>query len=373
MIDWKTSKKIEMNSYGGKVGTKIATSNIPDCNYYHYTLQLSLYRYLLERYYGLKIRTMIIAHLKEDYARAITVPYMINEIRNVGSKTLIMAFIKTLKKVNGLITLNQCKPPFPELLISNGESLNITFLDTETTGTNRLNDEIIEIAIKEIEFEKDSGKIIKITNQYESFNEPSKEIDDKITKLTGIDNKTVKNKLIDWNEIDSILKNTIYLLLIMQSLIEHLLIDIQVLVHLKYGVVPLMILIGLKKGSLVQKQELLCYWHGFYFEAHRAMNDVDALIQLLIHPHYGKNRPILELIKNARKTRFKILVSNFPYNEQKKDKIKGDGYKWSTIDKIWYKEVDENDLILEKKYLSSVIYNGEFNGHVEQIDPNRKI
>ena len=74
-----------------------------------------------------------------------------------------MAFIKTLKKVNGLITLKQCKPPFPELLISNGESLNITFLDTETTGTNRLNDEIIEIAIKKIEFEKDSGKIIKIT------------------------------------------------------------------------------------------------------------------------------------------------------------------------------------------------------------------
>ena len=67
-----------------------------------------------------------------------------------------MAFIKTLKKVNGLITLNQCKP-FPELLISNGQNLK-SFLDTETTGTNRLNDEIIEIAIKEIEFEKILGK-----------------------------------------------------------------------------------------------------------------------------------------------------------------------------------------------------------------------
>ena len=39
-----------------------------------------IYRYLLESYYGLKIRTMIIAHLKEDYARAIEVPYMKNEI-----------------------------------------------------------------------------------------------------------------------------------------------------------------------------------------------------------------------------------------------------------------------------------------------------
>ena len=283
-----------------------------------------------------------------------------------------MAFIKTLKKVNGLITLKQCKPPFPELLISNGESLNITFLDTETTGTNRLNDEIIEIAIKEIEFEKDSGKIIKIINQYESFNEPSKEIDDKITKLTGIDNKTVKNKLIDWNEVDSILKNT-DIVVAHNAKFDRAFVD-------RYSSISSSKIWGctindidwFEKGFSSQKQELLCYWHGFYFEAHRAMNDVNALIQLLIHPYYDKNRPIVELIKNARQIRFKILVSNFPYNEQKKDKIKGDGYKWSTTDKIWYKEVDENNLILEKKYLSSVIYNGEFNGHVEEIDPNER-
>ena len=283
-----------------------------------------------------------------------------------------MVFINTLKKVNGQITLKQCKSPFPELLISNGESLNITFLDTETTGTNRLNDEIIEIAIKEIEFEKDSGKIIKITNEYESFNEPSKEIDDKITKLTGIDNRTVKNKLIDWNEIDSILKNT-DIIVAHNAKFDRAFVD-------RYSSISPSKIWGctindidwFEKGFSSQKQELLCYWHGFYFEAHRAMNDVDALIQLLIHPHYGKCRPILELIKNARKTMFKILVSNFPYNEQKKDKIKGDGYKWSTIDKIWYKEVSENDLILERKYLSSIIYNGEFNGHIEQIDPNRR-
>ena len=35
-------------------------------------------------------------------------------------------------------------------------------------------------------------------------------------------------------------------------------------------------------------------------------------------------------------------------------------------------EVDKNNLILEKKYLSAVIYNGEFNGHVEEIDPNER-
>ena len=80
LIDWKTSKKIERSAFGGKVGIKKATNNIPDCNYYHYTLQLSLYRYILEKFYGLSIRNQLIAHLKDDYARGIEVPYMRDEI-----------------------------------------------------------------------------------------------------------------------------------------------------------------------------------------------------------------------------------------------------------------------------------------------------
>ena len=80
LIDWKTSKKIETSAFEGKVGTKPATNTIPDCNYSHYTLQLSLYRYMLEEYYGLAIKNQFIAHLKEDYARGIEVPYMKDQI-----------------------------------------------------------------------------------------------------------------------------------------------------------------------------------------------------------------------------------------------------------------------------------------------------
>jgi hypothetical protein len=41
---------------------------------------LSLYRYILEEFYGLSIRNQLIAHLKEDYARGIEVPYMKDQI-----------------------------------------------------------------------------------------------------------------------------------------------------------------------------------------------------------------------------------------------------------------------------------------------------
>jgi ATP-dependent exoDNAse (exonuclease V) beta subunit len=76
IIDWKTSKKITKRSFNNKMGTKSPTKNIMDCNFSHYSLQLSLYRYILERYYGLEIENQYIVHLKEDAARAILTPYL---------------------------------------------------------------------------------------------------------------------------------------------------------------------------------------------------------------------------------------------------------------------------------------------------------
>ena len=80
IIDWKTSKKIEMVSYGHKMGTHEITKSIMDCNFYHYSLQLSLYRYILETYYGIKIHNQLIAQLHDDGVNAHVAPYMKDEI-----------------------------------------------------------------------------------------------------------------------------------------------------------------------------------------------------------------------------------------------------------------------------------------------------
>ena len=62
------------------MGTHSSTRHVMDCNFYHYSLQLSLYRYILEEFYGLKIRNQLIAHLKDDTVNAIITPYMRDEI-----------------------------------------------------------------------------------------------------------------------------------------------------------------------------------------------------------------------------------------------------------------------------------------------------
>ncbi len=80
LIDWKTSKRIDTVSFKGKVGTSPVTRNVQDCNFNHYALQLSLYRYLLEEYYGITVNKLLIAQLQDDRAHGYVAPYMRDHI-----------------------------------------------------------------------------------------------------------------------------------------------------------------------------------------------------------------------------------------------------------------------------------------------------
>ena len=76
IIDWKTSKRIDKDSFKGKLGNRPETSSVMDCNFNHYALQLSLYRYLLEEYYGIIVNKQLIAHLQDHGAKSHHTPYM---------------------------------------------------------------------------------------------------------------------------------------------------------------------------------------------------------------------------------------------------------------------------------------------------------
>jgi len=75
----------------------------------------------------------------------------------------------------------------------------ICFLDLETTGLNKQQDQIIEIALKIVSANKNSGEIVEITNVYESFNDPGIPISDEASLVNGITNDMVAGKSIDWH------------------------------------------------------------------------------------------------------------------------------------------------------------------------------
>ena len=125
-----------------------------------------------------------------------------------------------------------------------------------------------------------------------------------------------------------------------------------------------------KRNFKSYKQELLCLWHGFYYESHRAMMDINALIHLLTHSSYIKNKPIVELIQNAKKPvcRVEALFAKFEY----KNLLKKRNYKWYNSGKnkegnFWYKIINHNNIDDERDWLNRNIYNGQFQGRFIEI------
>lgn len=72
LIDWKRSKEIKMNNRWQR--GKGPCSDLDDCNYNHYTLQLNVYRHILETKYGGTVEEMALAVFHPDYDGYSTYP-----------------------------------------------------------------------------------------------------------------------------------------------------------------------------------------------------------------------------------------------------------------------------------------------------------
>ena len=84
ICDWKRSKQIKKYNPWQSATTK-CIEHLPDCNFWHYTLQLNTYKYLLEKNYGKKIKNMylICLHPNNDSYIKYNVPYLPQEINDL--------------------------------------------------------------------------------------------------------------------------------------------------------------------------------------------------------------------------------------------------------------------------------------------------
>jgi ATP-dependent exoDNAse (exonuclease V) beta subunit len=87
IIDWKTNKDIKM--WGSRKGTHELTKHLDDCHLEQYTLQLSVYAWLLQRQYNVIIDELKIVHLTDTGVNVHIVPY---------KKSLVEAMLEWYKQ-----------------------------------------------------------------------------------------------------------------------------------------------------------------------------------------------------------------------------------------------------------------------------------
>jgi len=278
-----------------------------------------------------------------------------------------MTFIDILIKPNKEIVLKKFLGDFHlNMVIDYPENYKkVCFLDLETTGLNLLEDKIIEIALKLAVIDCDNGELLDVLDEYQSFNDPLEPIAEKVTKINSITNDMVKGHSINWVEVNRIVFESDIIIAHNAGFDRSFMDRYFPLSMEKLWACSVNDIDWLTRGFNSSKQELLCYWHGFYFDAHRAMNDVDALIHLLTHNSYKTDKPILELIKNSQKPIYKVSALNSAF--ETKDKLKANGYFWNNEEKYWWKNIEFEEVENEQQWLTENIYDGYFAGAIEEV------
>jgi len=82
IYDWKRSKAIKTKD--SRKGN-FPLEHVSDCNFMHYSLQLNLYKYILEKNYGVKISTLVllVCHPVQNGFKKIVCPDMQDEVKDM--------------------------------------------------------------------------------------------------------------------------------------------------------------------------------------------------------------------------------------------------------------------------------------------------
>lgn len=98
LVDYKTNSLMDgYNKKAYKKAMKVPLSHINDDALHHYHIQLSIYKYLIEKYTGLKVDEMFIVYMSENIENyeIIDIPYLKEEVE----KILELRKVKKMSKI----------------------------------------------------------------------------------------------------------------------------------------------------------------------------------------------------------------------------------------------------------------------------------
>jgi hypothetical protein len=85
IYDWKRCKKIEKCNRFNKSAKTSFLEHLPDTNYWHYALQLNIYRWILQKNYGVAVKSLYLVCLHPNYSnyQMIKLPILPAEIDDI--------------------------------------------------------------------------------------------------------------------------------------------------------------------------------------------------------------------------------------------------------------------------------------------------
>lgn len=249
--------------------------------------------------------------------------------------------------------------PRDEFAICNGQATRTgILLDVETTGLNTAQDEIIELAMVKFTYLPDD-RIAAITEVFSAFNEPSIPIPEEITELTGITDEMVSGHRIDPDVVASFVSDAVLVIAHNANFDRKFAERYWPQFERKPWACSATEVEWRKHGFDGSRLGYLLAGVGLFHQAHRAIDDCRALIEILSSDVPKLNRSAFALLlERARRKTIRIWAEQSPF--ELRDTLKKRGYRWSDGSdgrpRSWYIDVDEANQTAEIEFLRKTIY-----------------
>ena len=230
-------------------------------------------------------------------------------------------------------------------------------LDVETTGIGD-EDVIIELALRRFRADQD-GVIVKIDRPYSWLEDPGRELPADIVRLTGLTDEALAGQVIDDDAAVRLLESADFIcahnVKFDRRHVERRLPEAAGLawacscsdIDWRAG--------GLDGRSLGWLLAQVGFFHG----AHRAGDDVDAVIALLQHRFPHGSTALAEMLATARAPSWKFSAVGAAF--ELKDQLRLRGYRWDSEGdpKCWWREVPDARRTEEEWWLAGHVYSVE--------------
>ncbi|MCK1536158.1 MULTISPECIES: 3'-5' exonuclease [unclassified Bradyrhizobium] len=249
--------------------------------------------------------------------------------------------------------------PRPTSMPPSGQETKIgILLNTETTGLGHSTHEIIELGMVKFDYTPD-GRIVGVRDTFSAFNEPSAPIPPEVTALTAITDGMVAGHRIDEAAVNTFAEGAV-ITIAHNSGFDR-----------KFAERYWPAFEGVAWGCSATEID----WRGhgfagaqfgyllngasFFHQAHRAVDDCHALLEVLNFTLPTTGVPALAaLLENARQPTVRIWAEQSPF--ELKDSLKRRGYRWNDGSdgrpKSWHIDVCETALDEELTFLRTEIY-----------------
>ncbi|MGY3697622.1 DNA polymerase-3 subunit epsilon [Bradyrhizobium sp. USDA 3240] len=231
-------------------------------------------------------------------------------------------------------------------------------LDVETTGLDTAKDEIIELGMVKFSYLAD-GRIGRVVDTFSCFNQPSIAIPAEITALTGITDEMVAGHSLDEEHINAFASDAVVVIAHNAGFDRKFMERYAPLFVLKAWACSVSEVEWRRHGFEGSRLSYLLVKAGLFHEAHRAVDDCQALLEILAMTLPELDRTVLSvLLERARRRTIRIWAEQSPF--ELKDALKRRGYRWSDgadgRPRSWYIDVDDGNQAAEIAYLQETIY-----------------